>query len=396
MQGKVLLSTIFCTVFTTAIFAQHKGVSTSYATKYAKVDSLAKNGQPTAKPGLLASNLPAKSNNLEKLNYNHVPLAGEKTYFGDKDEFVNEFVRKYMETNNRTLSCVQNNSAEPFSVIDNILEQKKMPKELKYLAVIESALNHKAVSHAGAVGPWQMMETTAKMMGLTVNRKNDERTDWAKSTTAATKYLDLLYSQLNDWLLVIAAYNSGPTPVQKAIEKTGSHNFWDIKEYLPRETQGHVLAFIATASIFENLSKFISLGSIPADFKFSKEKDEENPIPMPPAAKETLTGKTPVAATASAAVLPAKPLPAKPTVQFTDEELKNMSIIKIDQPIPLQIMAVEAGIDFKLLSRWNPDYDLFVYHKYATPFYKLRLPKDKVDLFLQKKDNMLKKAKNSF
>ena len=80
----------------------------------------------------------------------------------------------------------------------------------------------------------------------------------------------------------------------------------------------------------------------------------------------------------------------------TDEELKNMSIIKIDQPIPLQIMAVEAGIDFKLLSRWNPDYDLFVYHKYATPFYKLRLPKDKVDLFLQKKDNMLKKAKNSF
>ena len=396
MQVKVLLSSVFITICASSGFAQQKGGTPAKAVKQNITDSVSKTGKAVSKPGLLASNsssVNTSASALEKLNYSHVPLAGEKAYFGEKDEFVNEFVRKYMETNSRTLNCVQNNSAEPFSVIDNILEQKKMPKELKYLAVIESALNHKAVSHAGAVGPWQMMETTAKMMGLSVTRKNDERTDWTKSTAAATKYLDLLYSQLNDWLLVIAAYNSGPTPVQKAIEKTGSHNFWDIKEYLPRETQGHVLAFIATASIFENLSKFISLGSIPVDFKFGKEKDDEASLlpPVPPV-KELTAGKSPLLASTGPSTTPA-PIPVKKVLQFTDDELKNMSILRVDQPISFEIISVELGIDKKLLNRWNPDYDLFMYQKYPTPFYKLRIPKDKVDLFLQKKDALVKKTK---
>src|SRR5690606_26251905 len=115
--------------------------------------------------------------------------------------------------------------------------------ELKYLAVIESALNNKAVSRVGAVGPWQFMAPTARMMGLNVSSKRDERTDWTKSTIAAAKYLSILYDQLNDWLLVVAAYNSGPAPVLRAINRTGSNSFWDIKPFLPRETQGHVLAF---------------------------------------------------------------------------------------------------------------------------------------------------------
>ncbi len=393
MQCKVLLASIFITVSALPAMAQQK-TSVKPVVKTSKADSTSKGTtgiKPKTGAGLLASNTPAaKPNNQEKLTYNHVPLAGEKSYFGEKDEYVNDFVRKYMEVHNRTLSSVQSNSATPFSVMDNVLEQKKMPKELKYLAVIESALNHKAVSHAGAVGPWQMMETTARMMGLTVNRKNDERTDWNKSTAAATKYLDLLYSQLNDWLLVVAAYNSGPTPVLKAIEKTGSHNFWDIKEYLPRETQGHVLAFIATASIFENLSKFISLGSIPVDFKFSKEKEEEITMKEPSAPVLALKPGTPATATSATTPAPVVAIVKKPS--FTEEELKNMSIVRIDQPVSFEVLAVDLGIDKKLMARWNPDYDQFLNHTYATPYYKLRIPKDKTDLFLQKKDFVTKKS----
>lgn len=347
---------------------------------------------------LLACNLPTDvTTDLKKSLYLPVPLAGEKAYFGEKNEYVNDYVRKYLEQHNKTLGSVQSNSPKPFSVMDNVLEKKQLPKELKYLAVIESALNHNAVSHAGAVGPWQLMSSTARMMGLSVSRKQDDRRDWAKSTAAATKYLELLYSQLNDWLLVIAAYNSGPTPVQRAIERTGSHNFWDIKEYLPRETQGHVLAFIATASIFENLSKFIDLGSIPVDFKFGKEEEpaaalkKDAPVKtttVPAAAGPATTAVTVPATTATGASTPVvvKKLP------YTDEELKQMSIVRIKEPLALDYVAQELGIDKKLFARWNPDFDMFILKTYPTPFYNLRLPKEKFDAFILKKDFLTKQS----
>jgi peptidoglycan lytic transglycosylase D len=371
---------------------------------------------PAAKPGsaLLASNLPpAKGNTIaenKKNGYSHVPLAGEKDYFGNKNEYVNDFVRKYLELHNKTLGSVQTNSTKPFSLIDEVLTQKKLPKELKYLAVIESALNHNAVSHAGAVGPWQLMAETARMMGLSVNRRQDDRRDWAKSTSAATKYLELLYSQLNDWLLVIAAYNSGPTPVQRAIALTGSHNFWDIKQYLPRETQGHVLAFIATASIFENLSKFIDLGSLPVDFKFGND-EEPMPVAKAPAAvsspiasapgKATTAGSIPTAATPAAGktapvTAPATTVTVAKKAAFTDEELKNMAIMRIKDPIDIELMAQELNVDKKLLERWNNDYEMYTYGTYPTPYYNLRLPKDKVDVFMAKKEAMTKRTKIIF
>lgn len=307
--------------------------------------------------------------------YAHIPLAGEKSYFGEKNDYVNDFVRRYLELHNQTLNCVQTKSPDLFTLIDNILQEKNMPKELKYLAVIESALNHNAVSRAGAVGPWQLMESTARMMGLKVSRKNDERTDWNKSTDAATKYLDLLYSQLNDWLLVIAAYNSGPVPVQRAIERTGSHNFWDIKEYLPRETQGHVLAFIATASIFENLNKFISLGSVPLDFKFGK--DEEAAV----VANGSQTGDN------------KKGAGVKKSSGYSEDDLKSMYIFRISDPLNFDIVATETGIDKNLLNRWNPDYDMFIFGTYPTTYYSLHLPKDKTDIFMQKRDEIIRKSK---
>lgn len=127
-----------------------------------------------------------------------VPLAGQADYYGEKNNYVQEFVRKYLSAHNRTLNVVQGRSTPHFSLIDNVLTQHDIPKELKYLAVIESALNNKAISRAGAVGPWQLMGPTARLMGITVNKKRDDRKDWYKSTTAAAKYLNLLYSSLND------------------------------------------------------------------------------------------------------------------------------------------------------------------------------------------------------
>lgn len=312
----------------------------------------------------LAARMPVKE---EKPAMKAVPLAGEKAYFGDMNDYVNQFVRKYLQAHNQTLNIVQDQRSSNFSVIDDILAKNHLPKELKYLAVIESALNHNAVSHAGAVGTWQLMQSTARLMGLTVNRKHDERRDWDKSTNAAAKYLNILYNQLNDWLLVIAAYNSGPTPVLRAIERTGSHNFWDIKKYLPRETQGHVLAFIATASIFENMSKFIGLGTIPLDFNFDAQGKGKG-----------------MSATGIA------------KSNFTPEELKNMVIVKLSQPLSMELMAQELHVDQNLLNKWNSDYELFEYNTYPSDHYSLRIPKDKLESFLKKKSYMEQKSKEIF
>lgn len=304
-----------------------------------------------------------------------VPLAGEKTYYGTMNDYVKEFVTKYLKTHDRTLNSVQNKSTPHFSLMDNVLKQHDIPKELKYLAVIESALNNKAISRAGAVGPWQLMAPTARLMGLTVSKKRDERKDWFKSTSAAAKYLNILYKNLDDWLLVVAAYNSGPGPVMRAIDRTGSRNFWDIKQYLPKETQGHVLAFIATATIFENLTNFIGLGGLPEG------------TPFDPKERAALAAKT------QKDQEKAKKLAASP---YTPEELKNMAIVRLSEPLSMDLMAQVLSVDKKLLDKWNPDYELYELKAYSSEEYKLRIPKEKLDNFVQKKDYITKKSRQIF
>src|SRR5690606_38135157 len=121
--------------------------------------------------------------------------------------------QSYLTNNGRMLSNVQSKGQKKFAVIDAHLKRQNVPKELRYLAVIESALNAQAVSPAGAVGTWQFMEATGRIYGLTINGNRDDRTDLAKSSHAAARYLKYLYGQFNDWLLVVAAYNCGPSPV---------------------------------------------------------------------------------------------------------------------------------------------------------------------------------------
>lgn len=297
-----------------------------------------------------------------------VPLAGQISYFRGMNDYVIEFVRKYLATHNRTLATVDTRAKSKFPMIDNVLTKNNLPPQLKYLAVIESALNNKAVSPVGAVGPWQFMESTGRLMGLTVNGKRDDRTDWFKSTAAAAKYLNYLYAEMQDWLLVIASYNCGPTPVKRAIEKTGSRNFWDIKPYLPLETQGHVLAFIATASIFENMKHFIPSGNIPEDFVMHPE--------MAPAKGEVKK--------------------QKPKITFSEAELKNMSVIYLKQPLSFEVLEAELQVDRHLLQKWNPDYELFVMNIYPDPEYKLRFPKDKMDQYVEKRALIATKSEKFF
>lgn len=133
-----------------------------------------------------------------------------------------------------------------FPMIEEILDRKKIPLELKYLAIVESALNPNARSRAGAVGLWQFMYGTGKMMGLKTSSYMDERCDPYKSTEAACDYIQFLYDMFGDWQMVLAAYNGGPGTVSKAIRRSGGKTtYWEIRPFLPKETQGYVPAFIA-------------------------------------------------------------------------------------------------------------------------------------------------------
>jgi membrane-bound lytic murein transglycosylase D len=137
-----------------------------------------------------------------------------------------------------------------FPVIEQVLEEYSLPLELKYLAVVESALNPVAVSRVGACGLWQFMLPTGKNYGLEINSLTDERRDPVKSTHAACRYFMDMYSIYGDWHLAIASYNCGPGNVNKAIRRSGGKtDFWQIYPYLPRETRSYVPLFIAAGYV---------------------------------------------------------------------------------------------------------------------------------------------------
>lgn len=162
------------------------------------------------------------------------------------NDVVQKFIDRYSGKLRRSVSYMLGAGNFYMPIFEEALEAYNLPLELKYLPVIESALNPIAVSRVGATGLWQFMIGTGKRYGLEVNSLIDERRDPVKSSYAAAHYLSDLYKIFDDWSLVIAAYNCGPDKVNKAIHRAkGSADYWNIYPYLPKETRGYVPAFIA-------------------------------------------------------------------------------------------------------------------------------------------------------
>jgi membrane-bound lytic murein transglycosylase D len=180
----------------------------------------------------------------------------KKADFEGKDKapvnrHVKIFVKTYIRKNGKNLHKIRKRSSSPFVIIDSVFKRYGLPAQLKYLAVVESELQTRAVSRMGAAGPWQLMPATARILGLKINSHHDERKDYYKSTRAAARYLKDLHEEFGDWLLVFAAYNSGEGTVNAAIKKSGSKNFWMLRPYLPAETREYVDKYIATCFYFE-------------------------------------------------------------------------------------------------------------------------------------------------
>ena len=165
---------------------------------------------------------------------------------------VRKFIKSYLQEGKHSTANILGRSSIYFPIIEKYLEGCQMPDDLKYLAVIESALKPTARSESGAVGLWQFMPITAREYGLRIDDYVDERLDLYRSTEAAVQFLSTLHQRYQDWALAIAAYNCGPGKVDKVIKKAGSKHFWSIKKHLPKQTQRYVEKFIAATYAMDN------------------------------------------------------------------------------------------------------------------------------------------------
>lgn len=259
------------------------------------------------------------------------------------------FVQDYMRRHSKYLTRMKGWGQPYFNLIENVLEQYGLPKELKYIAVIESNLSTGATSHVGAGGPWQFMPYTAKQFGLVVNGYIDERRDYFKSSHAAARYLLSLYKDLHDWLLVMAAYNGGPGRVYSAIKKSGSRNFWSLQYYLPEESRTYVKRFIATHYIMEGTGGVTTnVGLIPnAGKPLGSNKKSGNQ-------KNTLT----------------------------ETDLVDVEKLTVTGKYNSLVIAKNLALDIALFNHYNPDFDAVLS---SAGSFDLRLPPDKMELFVANK-----------
>lgn len=265
---------------------------------------------------------------------------------------VMPFVEDYLKKHEKQLISMKGWAGPYFNMMDGILSRYGLPKELKYLAVIESNLKSQALSWAGAVGPWQFMPETGRRMGLRISSRVDERTDYVKSTHAAAKYLRELYDQLGDWLLVIAAYNGGPGKVQSAIRRSGSHSFWALQYYLPEESRNHVKKFISTHYVMEG-----SGGQTTS----TKAEWADHQLKM---ADQVLTMQT----------------------QINPQILANTETTEVQGRYNSVVVANTLALDITAFNSLNPGFDQLVN---TDKGYSLRLPKEKMEVFKANRFNIL-------
>lgn len=230
-----------------------------------------------------------------------------------------------------------------FPLFEEVFDREGIPLEIKYLAIVESGLKPKAKSRVGATGLWQFMFTTGKHYNLEVSSYVDERSDPVRSTIAAAQYLKSLYNVFKDWDLALAAYNSGPGNVTKAIRRSGGYtNYWNIRPFLPRETAGYLPAFLAVMYLFEYA--------------------EQHGFDVP-------NHKNPISRTDTVHV-------------------KNM--------ISLKQVSEIIDVDLNTLTFLNPSYKLGIVPSIKNRNYALRLPIEAVGLFVSNEDAIYTYAKEAF
>jgi len=177
---------------------------------------------------------------------------------------VKGFIELYTVRRRELVSRMMGLAQLYYPMFEEVFDKHNMPLELKHLAVIESALNPNARSRAGAVGLWQFMYPTGKMYGLNVTSYIDERSDVYKATESAAVYLQSLYDMFGDWQMVLAAYNAGPGTISRAIRRSGGKKtYWEIRPYLPVETQAYVPAFIAANYVMTHTAEHNIYASTP-------------------------------------------------------------------------------------------------------------------------------------
>ena len=252
-------------------------------------------------------------------------------------------IKNYLKNRSKTLQRLMGLSHMYFPMFEEALDNYDIPLEIKYLAIVESALNPRARSRVGATGLWQFMFTTGKIYDLNVSSYVDERRDPIKATEAAAKYLARLYKIFGDWDLALAAYNSGPGNVNKAIRRSGGYeNYWNIRPFLPRETAGYVPAFLATMYIFE----------------YAEEHGLKGQAPM-----------------------------------FHHIETDT---IRVKQMITLDQVSEVTGVNIEELQFLNPSYKLDIIPVIDGENYYLRLPRDASAVFVANEKEIYKFAKSEF
>lgn len=248
---------------------------------------------------------------------------------------LHKVINNYIKYRKKYYPALMARAKYYFPMFEKHLDQYEIPLEMKYLAIVESSLNPKAKSRVGATGLWQFMYGTGRQFKLAVNSYVDERQDPVKATIAACKYLTYLYDVFNDWDLALAAYNSGPGNVLKAIKRSGGYrNYWNIRKFLPYETAGYVPAFYATMYIFEYANELGLYSEPPQIFNFQ-----------------------------------------------TDT-------IQVKNRISFNHIAQKTKVDEELLSFLNPQYKIDVIPYVKNKAFSVRLPRNKIIDFLDKEQEI--------
>ena len=234
---RVLLFTLFFVCVNSLL------ANTTLDTTLTYTDSVIKPTEDTINKNLINKNQHDTLNIFAK----RLQLLNEQTPMGlDYNLEIQRYIDNYKGRNKALISRMLSIKHLYFPLFERELDKFKLPLELKYLAIVESALQPKAKSQSGATGLWQFMYLTGKQYGLNVTSYVDDRQDPYKSTIAACNYFLDLYEMFGDWNLVLAAYNGGPGYLQRKINEVGSYNFWDLHPHLKEETRNYVPKFIAT------------------------------------------------------------------------------------------------------------------------------------------------------